>query len=231
MPETTISEQIKISIIDSNPISRLSFHKQLELFGYQIDNYEKVELVENISSSPLSDIYIFKNIQLAHNNLTILHELSIKFKKGIIFLADAPRYEDKIYAIEQCADIYLCSSVDNFELNAYIKSLYRRLNPIQNSYWKFDTKNKALISKNNSSLYLTKNDFVVLKLLINPSNSIISREEIAQSLKISNKFYQLQLNTIISRIRNKLEYFDTRLTIQTVREIGYVYKGPRIFIE
>ena len=121
--------------------------------------------------------------------------------------------------------------MDNFELNAYIKSLYRRLNPIQNSYWKFDTKNKALISKNNSSLYLTKNDFVVLKLLINPSNSIISREEIAQSLKISNKFYQLQLNTIISRIRNKLEYFDTRLTIQTVREIGYVYKGPRIFIE
>lgn len=230
MPETTISEQIKITIIDNNPISRLSCHKQLEFFGHQIDNYESLELVENISSSPFSDIYIFRNIQLTQNNLIILRKLSINFNKGIIFLADAPRHEDKIYAIEQCADIYLCSSVDNFEINAYIKSLYRRLNPIENLYWRFDTNNKTLIN-NNRSLYLTQKEFVVLKLLINTSNSMVSREELAQSLKISDKCYQLQLNTIICRIRSKLSNFDTRIAIQTVRETGYVYKGPKVVIE
>ena len=230
MLEKKTSDKLKISLIDNNSISRIRFHKQLELCGHQIISFESIESQENVFATTYSDIYIFNNTEMTYKKVITIYELSRKFKSGIIVMSDTPKIEDRITALEQFADVYLSSSVDYKDLNAYIKSLYRRLNPIQNFNYKLNESSKILII-NDSILNLSNLDVVVLRLFINSTNTVISRQEIAKTLDINHKDYQIQLNTIVSRLRNKLISFDTRLLIQTVREKGYVYKGPNIVIE
>lgn len=229
MHEITQDQTISITIIDGNPQREFPWGKELETFGHQIDWQDDInhQLV-----SKFSDIYIFINLAPSQQNISKLKKLNLSQNSGIIFISDENNIENKLYALEQCVDIFVSQPLDLVELNAYIHSLYRRIKPVSyNQSRKIKRENRVLVSIDNRMLNLSKIDLIILGLLLNKQNQIVKKTTLAQQLDITSTDYHKQLNTMICRLRKKLLDFDSNLVIQTIRETGYTYVGPTILIE
>ena len=232
MQEKTPVNSISITLIDDDSKKRFSLLKELESFGHQVYSLDNINRLTNQPLSKISHIYIFNNLTPSQQNITKLKNLNLSQNSGIIFISDENNIENRIFALEEYADIFLSRPIELRELNAYIKSLCRRIQPkIQQSSKKINIKQRLLISQDNQILNLSKIDFIILNLLTNKTHAVITKTEIAQELEISSPDYHKQLNTIMCRLRKKLHDFDKELVIQTIRETGYTYYGPQIIFE
>ena len=81
----------------------------------------------------------------------------------------------------------------------------------------------ATLTYKNEKIELTKNDFKILKVLMENAGKIVKREELMQRLWESDTFIDDNTLTVnITRIRKKLEEADLREFIKTKKGIGYL---------
>ncbi len=82
---------------------------------------------------------------------------------------------------------------------------------------------KSTIEKDDKEIELTKNEFRILKYLVQNQDRIVSREEIMECLWDSENFIDDNTLTVnVTRLRNKLEELDLKELIQTKRGQGYI---------
>ena len=112
---------------------------------------------------------------------------------------------------------------------AKIASLLRRTNIETNVQHKIETKDfvlntdKSTIQKDGKEIELTKNEFRILKYLVQNRNKIVAREEIMACLWDSENFIDDNTLTVnMTRLRNKLEELDLKELLQTKRGQGYI---------
>lgn len=134
---------------------------------------------------------------------------------------------DKVIALERGADDYMPKPYDPRELVTRIKTILRRTqaNRSNTSSKLFDLNIEArsVIFKN-VMLELTAAEFEILSLLIQHSDSAISREQLLYDAEhIDDNSSIKNIDVIISRIRQKLFLIDPKNTyIKPVRGIGYL---------
>lgn len=134
---------------------------------------------------------------------------------------------DKVIALERGADDYMPKPYDPRELVTRIKTILRRTqaNRSNTSSKLFDLNIEArsVIFKN-VMLELTAAEFEILSLLIQHSDSAISREQLLYDAEhIDDNSSIKNIDVIISRIRQKLFLIDPQNTyIKPVRGIGYL---------
>lgn len=119
------------------------------------------------------------------------HKIVEKLKEmnkleGVIILSAKDSVEDKIAGLELGADDYLTKPFHLSELNARIKSVYRRksfsganqftLNNLTLDY------TEKLLRINDKSIKLTKTEFELLQYLIANKNRVIPKDSIAEHL-------------------------------------------------
>ena len=85
--------------------------------------------------------------------------------------------------------------------------------------------NKNIIQKGNKEIELTKNEFRILKYLVEHREKIVAREEIMEYLWDSESFIDDNTLTVnMTRLRNKLEELDLKELLETKRGQGYMLK-------
>jgi DNA-binding response OmpR family regulator len=167
------------------------------------------------------------------NGFSIAHRLYNPLKHGIILLTAMDSVENKLIGLNQGVDIYLVKPIDRRELIASINCLYRRLCfDISLSGWILDSQKRELQSPNEQILELGSHEIIILILLIQNHGVVYERSKLLKNLDIeflegSDK----RLNTILSRLRQKLLNFNAELRIQTWRNEGYSFIGPNIEIK
>ena len=146
----------------------------------------------------------------------------------IIIITSRDNEIDELLSINYGADHYVTKPFNIQILLAKISSLLRRTS-LGNNIEKIDAKDfilnisKSLIEKDGKEIELTKNEFKILKYLVQKRDKIVSREEIMDYLWESESFIDDNTLTVnITRLRNKLEELSLDKLLQTKRGQGYM---------
>ena len=160
----------------------------------------------------------------------ICKEIRAKSNVPIIIVTSRDNEIDELLSINYGADHYITKPFNIQILLAKINSLLRR-SYAGNYSEKIDAKqfilntSKSTIEKGNIEIELTKNEFKILKYLLQYRNKIVSREEIMDYLWESESFIDDNTLTVnIARLRSKLEELNLKELLETKRGQGYILK-------
>ena len=83
--------------------------------------------------------------------------------------------------------------------------------------------NRGVLTKDNLSIELTKNEMIIFLYLLNNQNRIVSRDELMSELWNNEEYINDNALTVnISRLRTKLKDFGYRDVIETRKGQGYI---------
>ena len=200
------------------------------------NGYESISL--NSFDNTLNDILEVKpKLLLLDINLPgadgeyICKEIRKKSNMPIIIITSKDNELDELLSINNGADHYITKPFNIHILLAKINSLLRRTNMLNENKNVIDTGdfilniNKSTIEKDNKAIELTKNEFRILKFLIENRNKIVSREDIMLCLWDCDDFIGDSTLTVnMTRLRNKLDELGLKEIIETKRGQGYILR-------
>ena len=222
----------KILIIEDDEKLR----NELEIFLNK-NGYETQAL--KIFKNTVQDILEIKpNLVLLDINLPyadgeyICKEVRKKSNVPIIIVTSRDNEIDELVSINYGADHYITKPFNIQILLAKIASLLRRTNMQGENSDKINAGEFILnianntIEKENKVIELTKNEFKILRYLLQNRNKIVLREDIMNCLWETESFIDDNTLTVnITRLRNKLEEIGLKELIETKRGQGYIIKG------
>lgn len=160
----------------------------------------------------------------------ICKEIRKQSNMPIIIATSRDSELDELLSINNGADHYITKPFNIQILLAKIGSLLRRTN-MQEVNDKIDAKDFILNTSNNTIekdgkiIELTKNEYKILKYLVQNRGKIVSREDIMECLWESESFIDDNTLTVnITRLRNKLEELELKELLETKRGQGYILK-------
>lgn len=160
----------------------------------------------------------------------ICKELRKKSNMPIIIITSRDNEIDELLSINNGADHYVTKPFNIHILLAKINSLLRRSSMISDKVV-IDVGDfvlnvdKSTIEKDGNVLELTKNEFRILKFLVQNMDKIVTREEIMICLWDSDSFIGDSTLTVnMTRLRNKLDEIGLNGLIETRRGQGYILK-------
>ncbi len=150
----------------------------------------------------------------------------------IIIVTSRDSEIDELLSINYGADHYITKPFNIQILLAKIGSVLRRNSSANDVKDKIDAKDFVLnmqnssISKDDKVIELTKNEYKILKYLIQNRGRIVSREDIMETLWETESFIDDNtLSVNITRLRAKLEELGLKELLETRRGQGYILKG------
>lgn len=166
------------------------------------------------------------------NGEYICKEIRKKSSMPIIIITSKNSEIDELLSINNGADHFVTKPFNIHILLAKINSLLRRTNMLKDNLGIIDAKdftldmNKSTINCKEKCIELTKNEFRILKYLVEKRDKIVSREEIMDALWESENFIGDSTLTVnITRVRNKLSEIGLKELLETKRGQGYILKG------
>lgn len=147
----------------------------------------------------------------------------------IIFLSSVSDNMNIVMAMNLGGDEYIEKPFDVNVLIAKIQALLRRtysLKPQQNviSYKELTLNlNSTVLTCKGETITLSKNEFVILQLLMEKQGTVISRDEMMERLWGNDEFVDDNTLTVnVTRVRKKLEAAGCVDYIKTKKGIGYL---------
>ncbi len=149
-------------------------------------------------------------------------------KTGIIIISARNSITDRIKGLDLGADDYLVKPFDLAELNARVKSLFRRINFKGNNIIHFGemqiNPDDFELQINNSTIDLTKKEYNMLMFFVANANRVIAKETIAEHIWGDNVDMADSYDFVYAHIKNlrkKLQKHTNFNYIQTIYGIGY----------
>jgi two-component system alkaline phosphatase synthesis response regulator PhoP len=131
---------------------------------------------------------------------------------------------DKVMALDHGADDYMTKPFGVLELTSRIQSKLRK----QTDDRKWILANLVLDDKKHQLLiddvfvYLTNKEYAILKLLLKQQKNVVSKEMIFKDVWETDFIGETRtLDMHIKALREKLQEHHARVTIQTIRGVGY----------
>ena len=221
----------KILIVEDDEKLR----NELEIFlannGYQVQTLKKFDnTIHDILEQKPDLLLLDINLPNADGEY-ICKEIRKQSNMPIIIVTSRDNELDELLSINYGADHYITKPFNIQILLAKIASLLRRTNIDTKNLEKIDCKefilnsNKNTIQKGDREIELTKNEFRILKYLVQNREKIVSREEIMECLWDSESFIDDNTLTVnITRLRNKLDELNLKELLETKRGQGYILK-------
>lgn len=215
----------KIMVVEDDKIIREELTNLLKNFNYNatcLENFDN-SLNDILASNP--DL-ILLDINLPNiNGEIILKEIRKKSNVPVIMVTSKSAESDEVISYSYGADDYITKPYNPTILLLKIAAIFKRCdantNMITYKDFVFDVK-KGLIKNNKHEITLTKNEIIILSLLLNNKNRIVSKDEIMTDLWNNDEYVNENALTVnISRLRAKLSEFGYPDIIETRKGIGY----------
>lgn len=216
----------KILIIEDDSSLSAELKILLNNAGYEaniLKDFGNVpELVKNLKPDLiLLDI----NLPLINGDV-LLQSIRKESNIPIIMVTSRNTKTDEILSMSYGADDYITKPYDPNLLLLRINAVLRRVGEVNNIFtYKDLTINipKGLVTKENITIVLTKNEMIILSFLLNNQNRIVSRDELMTALWDNNEYINDNALTVnISRLRGKLKELGYEDMIETRKKIGYI---------
>ena len=205
----------------------------LELYQFEITWAENGEEALLLFQSKVFDICVFDVMMPKMDGFTLAEKI-IKINPDVpfIFLTARKLKEDKIIGLKLGADDYIVKPFEADELVLRLNNILKRskqnhypreVDELQIGIYVFDTKRLCL--KNGESIQqLTEKEASLIHFFYTYKNQMIKRELILKTIWGSDDFFSgRSMDVYISKIR---KYFkdDSRISIESVRNIGLEFK-------
>ena len=222
----------KILIVEDDEKLRNELEIFLSNYGYQVETLKIFNnTIEDILKMNPNLILLDINLPGADGEY-ICKEIRKQSNMGIIIITSRDNEIDELLSINYGADHYITKPFNIQILLAKISSLLRRTDRQYELTERIDAKDFVLnifnstIEKDSKIIELTKNEYKILKCLVENRGKIVSREDIMDSLWESESFIDDNtLSVNIARLRSKLEELELKELIETKRGQGYILKG------
>lgn len=221
----------KILIVEDDEKLRNELKIFLGKNGYE------VEVLESFKNTIQDILNIAPDLLLLDINLPnadgqyICKEIRKMSNMGVIIVTSRESEIDELLSINYGADHYITKPYNIQILLAKIESLLRRTNTSLENIDKIDAKDfvintsNSTVEKQGKVIELTKNEYKILKYLVQNREKIVSREEIMDCLWQTESFIDDNTLTVnITRLRNKLEEINLKELLETRRGQGYILR-------
>lgn len=219
----------KILIVEDDPVIASTLARQLLRWNYEASYIQKFDRV-------------MQEFEQVHPDL-VLMDISLPFFSGyywcaeirkissvpIIFLSSAADEMNQVMALSMGGDDFIAKPFGMELAIAKIGAVLRRAYDLPAASSQLhagnavlDLQEAALVSGSEKTS-LSKNEFLILRILFEHKNSPVSREELIRALWNDESFIDDNTLTVnIARIRKKLEEIGLRDFIQTRKGLGYL---------
>ncbi len=217
---------MKILIIEDDLEQQRELKRLLTASGYD------VFVAQNFTSLLEEIVHTKPNLILMDINLpgingeSLLKELRRTMDVPVIMVTSKNNEADEVLSMSYGADDYITKPYNPTILLLRIEAILKRLQQTSD----FLTVDKmqifpdrGLIKCEEKEVLLTKNEMLILKLLVQNRGKIVSREAIMDDLWNSYEFVDDNTLTVnISRLRAKLQEIGYEDVIQTRKRQGYI---------
>lgn len=219
----------KILIVEDDFIIADSVSLHLQKWGFQTKYIEDFINVLDAFNEFAPDL-VLMDINLPYfNGFHWCSEIRKVSTTPIIFVSSISDNMNIVMAMNMGGDEYIEKPFDINVLTAKIQALLRRtysLTQQQNviSYRELVLNlNSTALTCKNEPISLTKNEYIILQLLMEKHGSVASREELMEKLWGNDEFVDDNTLTVnVTRVRKKLEAAGCTDYIKTKKGIGYI---------
>lgn len=213
-------------IVDDHKEIRDLLSRFLAQHNYKISVAANGDEMSQRMNEESIDLVILDVMMPGKDGLTLCRELRVHSNIPVIMLTAMGEEVDKIIGLEMGADDYLAKPFNPRELLARIKAVFRRFYAIPSGIieqnielpqsqdnsvyrfdrWRFDVELRELTDEEFVSVSLTSAEFSLLKIFVEHPRRVLSRELLLDLAKgRESDVYDRSIDTIISRLRKKLE--------------------------
>lgn len=191
----------------------------LEENDYRVEVANNGEDGFNLASNKNYDVIVLDRMMPKMDGITVCEKLRKQNNNTpIIMLTARDSVEDKIKGLDSGADDYMTKPFAPQELLAHLNAITRRKGGIIQASYKFadlelNTDEKNLIC-GDQSISLDKQEFTLIKTLIDKSNQAISKDEIVNKVWGSNSYVgKNNIDSYITFMQKKLKYLNSKCEI------------------
>jgi DNA-binding response OmpR family regulator len=226
----------KIIVVEDNESIRESIKSYLELSGYEVFDFQRVEGVYEALTHKEIDLMVLDIMLPDGNGFVLAKRIRERFEVPIIFLTAKSSESDRITGFEVGGDDYMVKPFSVKELVLRVKTILKRTKKeernlillqfkLGHSVLKFDRKIHKL-SIDEKEINLTQAEWEILHFLIINDNIVLDRSKIlGESLDYMAEGSERTIDTHIKSIRKKM---GNPGWIETVRGYGYKFVGEKI---
>ncbi len=219
----------KILIVEDDFTIAGSISSHLDKWGFQTKCAEDFRNITDIFTAYAPDL-ILMDINLPfYNGFYWCSEIRKFSTTPIIFISSISDNMNIVMAMNMGGDEYIEKPFDINVLTAKIQALLRRTYSLprqQNvlSYRELALNlNNTTLTCNNQNISLSKNEYMILQLLMEKHGTVVSRDELMETLWGNEEFIDDNTLTVnVTRVRKKLEAAGCTDYLKTKKGIGYL---------
>lgn len=226
----------KILLVEDDSIINDLVKKQLINWGYDVTDISDFTKVQEVFSKVLPHLVLLDITLPFFNGFYWCQKIRKTSRVPIIFLSSHDQPMDIVMAINMGADDYVTKPFDMDILLAKVKGILRRSYEFSSESQRLvyhdvllDIKS-MMVSFQGQIVDLTKNEFQILRVLMENQITVVSREQLMKALWNSDCFIDDNTLTVnVARLRKKLFELGLKNFIVTKKGIGYrlenIYDG------
>lgn len=221
---------MKILIVEDDDKIYELVKEKFEQWSFEVAGVEDFQKVMEVFIAESPELVILDVNLPVYDGFYWCQKIRAVSKTPIVFLSSREHPMDIVMAMNVGADDYIQKPFNLDVLVAKVQALLRRTYSYGDTIsdvidWNgavLDLK-KGSLHYNDQEIHLTKNEFFILRLLLEERGKIVSREELMRRLWEDEKFVSDNtLSVNITRIRTKLEEIGLNDKIVTKKGQGYL---------
>ncbi|MCU7762669.1 response regulator transcription factor [Priestia megaterium] len=221
---------MKILIVEDDDKIYELVKEKFEQWSFEVAGVEDFQKVMEVFIAESPELVILDVNLPVYDGFYWCQQIRTVSKTPIVFLSSREHPMDIVMAMNVGADDYIQKPFNLDVLVAKVQALLRRTYSYGDTIsdvidWNgavLDLK-KGSLHYNDQEIHLTKNEFFILRLLLEERGKIVSREELMRRLWEDEKFVNDNtLSVNITRIRTKLEDIGLNDKIVTKKGQGYL---------
>lgn len=219
----------KILIIEDDITIASTVSSHLAKWGYDTKYAQDFQNIMNLFTEFAPDLVLMDITLPFYNGFHWCSEIRKTANTPIVFLSSISDNMNIVMAMNMGGDEYIEKPFDINVLTAKIQALLRRSYSLPQQRNVLTYRNLQLnlnntdLSCDGKDLSLTKNEYMILQLLMERHGTVVSREDLMEKLWGNDEFIDDNTLTVnVTRVRKKLESLGCIDYLKTKKGIGYI---------
>lgn len=218
----------KILLVEDDAVIRRAIAAHIRSWGYEAVEVEDFEQVMGIFTWEEPHLVLLDISLPFFNGFHWCMQIRQVSKVPIIFISSAADNMNIVMAMNMGGDDFITKPFDLNVLTAKVQALLRRTYDFAGTSQLLEHRGAILnlsdgtLLWNNERIELTKNEFRIMKTLMEQKERVVSRDELMENLWATDSFIDDNTLTVnVNRLRKRLEQVGLKDFIVTKKGLGY----------
>jgi two-component system OmpR family response regulator len=238
-PRKTPIRQMHLLVVDDEPDVSSLIVRYFSAQGFRVSAAADGAAMRLVLARDDVDLVLLDLGLPGEDGFELTRYLRERWRGPIIIVTGRGESVDRVVGLELGADDYVTKPFDLRELLARVRSVLRRVaerssasessgSMVEFAGFRLDLKSRELRDAQGAAVDLTGGEFVLLKVLVEHPNRVLSRDDLMSQVHGRDAGpYDRAIDVQIGRLRRKIESDPSRPEIiKSVRGAGYLFTAP-----